>query len=77
MQPKCETCQLGPADGVDLYRANAKGRPAVWRCREHVSAAPDPELTRIVETVSNSPPDVLAPDGYQWCPRTGILERIN
>lgn len=71
---QCEVCGGSPPDGVDLYRVNAKGCPGVWRCREHVT--PDPQLQRIVETVSQSPPDVLAPDGYKWCPRTGILERI-
>lgn len=71
---KCEVCGGCPQNGVDLYRVNAKGQPGRWRCRTHVT--PDSDLQRIVETISTSPPDVLAPDGYQWCPRTGILQRV-
>lgn len=73
---KCETCNQGPADGTDLYRINRKGEPGRWRCLAHMPSPPNTELRTIVETVSQSPPDVLAPPGYQWCPRTGILERI-
>jgi hypothetical protein len=73
---RCETCRRGPNDGVDLYRVNAKGQTGRWRCLVHMPTPPDPELRQIVETLSNCQPDVLAPDGYQWCPRTGILERV-
>lgn len=72
----CETCAKGPPDGVDLYRINAKGVPGRWRCVDHMPTPPDPQLRLIVETVSQSPPDVLAPPGYQWCPRTGALVRV-
>lgn len=70
---KCETCGGKPADGVDLYRVNRKGEAGRWRCLAHMPSPPDPELRRIVDTVSASPPDVLAPPGYRWCPRTGAL----
>jgi hypothetical protein len=73
---KCETCGHGPADGADLYRVNPKGQPGRWRCLQHMPSPPDPELRRIVETVSSAPADVLAPDGYQWDPRTGSLQRV-
>lgn len=71
---QCEVCGGKPCDGVDLYRVNAKGQPGRWRCIKHTT--PVPELRQIVETISETPADVLAPPGFQWCPRTGILERI-
>lgn len=73
---RCETCDKGPPDGVDLYRINPKGLAGRWRCIEHMPSPPDPDLRHIVETVSQSQPDVIAPPGYQWCPRTGVLERV-
>lgn len=71
---QCEICGGKPSDGIDLYRVNPKSVAGIWRCIRHVT--PDPELRQIVDTISQSPADVLAPDGYQWCPRTGILERV-
>lgn len=32
----CEMCNRGPKDGVSLYRMNAKGQPAIWRCESHI-----------------------------------------
>ena len=31
----CEICGRGPAEGVDVFRVNAKGVPGVWRCKAH------------------------------------------
>lgn len=32
---KCEICGFGIADGVSLFRQNAKGEPGRWRCIDH------------------------------------------
>jgi hypothetical protein len=34
--PQCIFCRKGPADGVSLFRINAKGQPGVWACRPHM-----------------------------------------
>lgn len=34
----CEVCGKGPAQGVSVFRANAKGVPGIWRCRAHLSS---------------------------------------
>lgn len=33
---KCLFCNRGPADGVSVFRINAKGQPGVWACAAHV-----------------------------------------
>jgi hypothetical protein len=45
------TCSRGPVRGDTLYRINAKGKPGVWACEEHLAntdAPRDPELNRLV-----------------------------
>jgi hypothetical protein len=44
---KCLFCQKGPAQGVSLFRVNAKGQPGMWACEKHVGqtdAAVSPEV---------------------------------
>jgi hypothetical protein len=33
---KCVICDRGMKEGVNLHRINAKGKPGVWVCDEHV-----------------------------------------
>lgn len=72
---KCEVCGRSPREGIDLYRVNPKAVAGIWRCLTHMAVPPEPELQQIVETLSNRQADVAAPEGWQWCHRTGILER--
>jgi hypothetical protein len=45
---RCEVCNQGPADGVTVYRANAKGQSGIWRCGPHRDTPTDPEVQTIV-----------------------------
>lgn len=49
---KCCICQKGRAQGVNLYRINAKGKPGIWACAEHLKQTDtppvDPEVKEIV-----------------------------
>lgn len=44
---KCHVCGKTPAQGVNLYRQNAKGVPGIWACAAHSKPVED-ELVRIV-----------------------------
>jgi hypothetical protein len=35
---KCEICNRGVPDGVDLYRVNPKGIEGIWRCWKDMTA---------------------------------------
>ncbi len=51
----CLFCQKGPAQGVNLFRVNAKGQPGVWACSAHIGqtdAGVDPEVRDIAETLN-------------------------
>jgi hypothetical protein len=55
---KCLFCQKGPAQGVNLFRVNAKGQPGVWACQKHIGqtdAKPDAETLEIVNILSKGP----------------------
>jgi hypothetical protein len=61
----CLFCQKGPAQGVSLFRVNAKGQPGVWACERHIGqtdAAVDAEVRDIAAALSNPSP---ASDGDQ------------
>lgn len=52
---KCLFCQKGPAQGVSLFRVNAKGQPGVWACERHIGqtdAAVDPEVRGIADALN-------------------------
>lgn len=51
----CLFCGRGPAQGVNLFRVNAKGRLGVWACDEHIKntdASVDAAVKLIAETVN-------------------------
>lgn len=52
---KCETCGQGPANGVSLFRLNAKGQTGRWGCEFHLPPDKQPvddlrELVAIIES---------------------------
>lgn len=47
MSPFCKVCQRTLGEGINLYRQNEKGVPAVWACAVH-SKPIDEELVNIV-----------------------------
>lgn len=56
---KCLFCNLGPADGVSVFRVNAKGRPGVWACAADLhktDARIDPETRVIVDHIEQGFP---------------------
>lgn len=48
--PHCEVCHKAPWEGVNLFRQNAKGQSAIWRCTEHDKKA-DVEIKAIVGAI--------------------------
>lgn len=51
---RCVICQKGPAQGVSVFRINAKGQPGLWACERHRSqtdATVDPDLDDVVHTL--------------------------
>lgn len=44
---KCEICNLGPSDGVTVFRQNPKGEKGIWRCGDHTTTAPPREVVEI------------------------------
>ena len=49
---KCQTCNLGPEDGVTVYRQNEVGElPAVWACREHRTAPVPDDVQALVDVI--------------------------
>lgn len=51
---RCIFCQKGPAEGVALFRVNAKGQPGVWACPDHINrtdATVDPAVKDIVSAL--------------------------
>jgi hypothetical protein len=56
---RCLFCQKGPAQGVSLFRVNAKGQPGIWACGKHVrqtDAAVDPDVKTIADALSRKDP---------------------
>lgn len=54
----CLFCRKGPAEGVSLFRVNAKGQPGVWACAQHIGrtdAKIDPEVHHIVQIIEGAP----------------------
>ncbi len=49
----CVICGKGPKDGIGVFRAGPKGKPAPWACREHLpltdGPAIHPDVGRIAE----------------------------
>jgi hypothetical protein len=33
---RCLFCGKSPAEGVAVFRVNAKGQPGVWACEKHI-----------------------------------------
>lgn len=55
MGMNCLFCRKGPAQGVNLYRVNAKGQPGVWACAKHIKqtdASVDPEVKAVVDAMT-------------------------
>lgn len=55
MSDGCIFCGKGPAQGVNLFRVNAKGQPGKWACDKHIKqtdAAVDPVVRQIVDTIN-------------------------
>lgn len=48
----CEVCHRGPADGVTVFRQNAKGQPGIFRCEEHTKPV-DADLYRDVSLIES------------------------
>lgn len=56
MAMRCLFCQKGPAQGVSVYRVNAKGQPGVWACERHMKntdAKIDPEIKALSEALAD------------------------
>jgi hypothetical protein len=56
---KCLFCNLGPADGVSVFRINAKGQPGVWACASDLPKADtrvDPATRAVVEHIEQGFP---------------------
>ena len=56
---KCLFCQKGVAQGVSLYRVNAKGQPGVWACAAHIGqtdATVDPVVREIAGALNPKDP---------------------
>jgi hypothetical protein len=55
---KCCVCQKGVEYVGVLYRANAKGVPAIWVCPQHRqqtdAAPPDAEIVEITSILRNT-----------------------
>ena len=51
---KCEICDLGPEQGVTLYRQNPMGEKGVWRCSEHNQAEVEAEVQRLVDVLEST-----------------------
>lgn len=52
---KCLFCQKGPAQGVSLFRVNAKGQPGVWACERHIGqtdSQPNADVATLVNALS-------------------------
>lgn len=48
----CLFCGKGPAEGVTVFRVNAKGQPGVWACEKHIKqtdAVIDPAVKQIAD----------------------------
>lgn len=51
--PKCEVCLKSVAD-VNLFRQNAKGEQAIWRCLDHTGIPIDNELIDLTNAIKHS-----------------------
>lgn len=77
----CDICRKGPKDGVPLFRQSPKGQlPAVFRCKEHVTAQVDKGIENLVNIISGKADSRLglASVGMDWKerqldPRGGLL----
>lgn len=52
---KCLFCHKGPAQGVSVYRVNAKGQTGVWACQKHMKqtdATIPPEIQAISDALN-------------------------
>lgn len=54
---KCEICNSGMSEGVDIYRVNETDEPAIWRCWNDMTVqqrdAIDPELKALVDALKH------------------------
>lgn len=56
---ECLFCKKGPAQGVIVFRINAKDQPGVWACQKHVGqtdASVDPNVRQITDSLSRKRP---------------------
>ncbi len=55
---QCVICKRGPAEGLAVFRINAKGVPGLWACRQHIgqtdAPAIDPITNEIVRLIEGS-----------------------
>jgi len=64
----CAVCNLGPAQGVNIFRMNAKGQPGLWACndhKDHFDAVVDPEVQGVADALTVKEPPVIA---VPWMP---------
>lgn len=55
---RCRVCNLGPMEGVTVYRENPPGEmPAVWACKEHRTVPVDPEDQRLIDVLEGLDPE--------------------
>jgi hypothetical protein len=48
---KCCICNKGPAEGVTIYRINAKGIHGIWACEKHLNQTDAPPISPEVRIV--------------------------
>ena len=56
---KCLFCGKGPAEGVTIYRINAKGQKGKWACEKHIGrtdATIAPEVRDVVRVLEGRAP---------------------
>lgn len=58
---RCLFCRKGPAEGVNVYRVNAKGQPGVWACNAHIGRTDAPPIDPDVKAIC----EAIAPNGDQ------------
>ncbi len=51
---KCEICEKGIPNGVNLFRQNEKGVAGVWRCTEHNKKYVHEDVKDIIEALKGN-----------------------
>lgn len=48
---KCCICNKGPAEGISIFRINAKGVPGIWACKSHIKNTDAPPIAPEVDEI--------------------------